>query len=47
MDRGRADRGPGRGTLVVETLERIHAGLPFALRALDVDNVTKCKRLGA
>ncbi|WP_287259032.1 transposase family protein [Mesorhizobium sp.] len=26
------------GTLVVETLERIRAGLPFALRALDVDN---------
>ncbi|WP_287314353.1 transposase family protein [Mesorhizobium sp.] len=26
------------GTLVVETLERICAGLPFALRALDVDN---------
>jgi hypothetical protein len=27
------------GTLVVETLERIRIGLPFALRALDVDNV--------
>lgn len=26
------------GSLVVETLERIRAGLPFALRALDVDN---------
>ncbi|MER8474230.1 transposase family protein [Mesorhizobium sp. M1328] len=26
------------GTLVVETLDRIRAGLPFALRALDVDN---------
>ena len=26
------------GTLVVETLERIRVGLPFALRALDVDN---------
>ncbi|WP_198021762.1 DDE-type integrase/transposase/recombinase [Mesorhizobium sp. WSM3224] len=26
------------GTLVVETLERIRAGLPFALSALDVDN---------
>lgn len=26
-------------TLVVETLERIRVGLPFALRALDVDNV--------
>ena len=26
-------------SLVVETLERIRAGLPFALRALDVDNV--------
>jgi len=26
------------GTLVVETLERIRLGLPFALRALDVDN---------
>jgi len=26
------------GTLVVETLERIRTGLPFALRALDVDN---------
>ncbi|WP_183465722.1 DDE-type integrase/transposase/recombinase [Mesorhizobium huakuii] len=26
------------GTLVVETLERIRMGLPFALRALDVDN---------
>ncbi len=29
------------GTLVVETLERIRAGLPFALRALDVDNGTE------
>src|SRR6201996_1813936 len=26
------------GTLVVETLERIRVGLPFAVRALDVDN---------
>jgi hypothetical protein len=26
------------GTLVVETLDRIRVGLPFALRALDVDN---------
>jgi hypothetical protein len=26
------------GTLVVETLERIRVGLPFALKALDVDN---------
>jgi hypothetical protein len=26
------------GTLVVETLDRIRAGLPFALRAVDVDN---------
>jgi len=26
------------GSLVVETLERIRVGLPFALRALDVDN---------
>ena len=26
------------GSLVVETLERIRPGLPFALRALDVDN---------
>jgi hypothetical protein len=26
------------GTLVVETLERIRVGLPFTLRALDVDN---------
>src|SRR5262245_36371572 len=26
------------GSLVVETLERIRMGLPFALRALDVDN---------
>ncbi|MER8370874.1 transposase family protein [Mesorhizobium sp. M1378] len=26
------------GTLVVATLDRIRAGLPFALRALDVDN---------
>ena len=25
-------------TLVVETLERIRVGLPFVLRALDVDN---------
>jgi hypothetical protein len=29
------------GTLVVETLERIRCGLPFALRALDVDNGTE------
>jgi hypothetical protein len=29
------------GTLVVETLERIRGGLPFALRALDVDNGTE------
>jgi hypothetical protein len=28
-------------TLVVETLERIRVGLPFALRALDVDNGTE------
>ena len=27
--------------LVVETLERIRQGLPFALRALDVDNVLR------
>jgi len=27
-----------RGGLVVETLERIRVGLPFALRALDNDN---------
>ncbi|OJX06566.1 MAG: hypothetical protein BGO72_16250 [Burkholderiales bacterium 70-64] len=26
------------GALVVETLERIRSSLPFALRALDVDN---------
>ena len=26
------------GGMVVETLERIRVGLPFALRALDVDN---------
>jgi hypothetical protein len=29
------------GSLVVETLERIRAGLPFALRALDVDRGTE------
>jgi hypothetical protein len=29
------------GTLVVETLERVRIGLPFALRALDVDNGTE------
>src|SRR6185437_10267132 len=29
------------GSLVVETLERVRAGLPFALRALDVDNGTE------
>jgi len=29
------------GTLVVETLERIRCGLPFALQALDVDNGTE------
>jgi hypothetical protein len=29
------------GSLVVETLDRIRAGLPFALRALDVDNGTE------
>jgi hypothetical protein len=29
------------GSLVVETLERIREGLPFALRALDVDNGTE------
>jgi hypothetical protein len=29
------------GSLVVETVERIRTGLPFALRALDVDNGTK------
>jgi Integrase core domain len=28
-------------SLVVETLERVRAGLPFALRALDVDNGTE------
>ena len=37
MDGGRAHR-VREGTLVVETLDRIRAGLPFALRALDVDN---------
>jgi hypothetical protein len=29
------------GSLVVETLDRIRAGLPFALQALDVDNGTE------
>ena len=29
------------GSLVVETLERVREGLPFALRALDVDNGTE------
>ena len=29
--------------LVVETLDRIRQGLPFALRALDVDNVLRTK----
>lgn len=29
------------GSLVVETLDRIRGGLPFALRALDVDNGTE------
>jgi hypothetical protein len=29
------------GSLVVETLDRIRTGLPFALRALDVDNGTE------
>ena len=29
------------GSLVVETVERIRVGLPFALRALDVDNGTE------
>jgi hypothetical protein len=29
------------GSLVVETLDRIRAGLPFALRAVDVDNGTE------
>ena len=29
------------GSLVVETLDRVRAGLPFALRALDVDNGTE------
>jgi hypothetical protein len=29
------------GSLVVETVERIRTGLPFALRALDVDNGTE------
>jgi hypothetical protein len=29
------------GSLVVETLDRIRAGLPFALRALDADNGTE------
>ncbi len=39
MDGGRAHRCPRRHPLVVETLERIRCvGLPFALRALDVDN---------
>jgi hypothetical protein len=28
-------------SLVVETVERIRSGLPFALRALDVDNGTE------
>ena len=31
------------GSLVVETLDRIRIGLPFALRALDVDNVLRTK----
>lgn len=31
------------GNLVVETLDRIRLGLPFALRALDVDNVLRTK----
>src|ERR1700722_3420627 len=30
-------------SLVVETLERVRVGLPFALRALDVDNVLRAK----
>jgi hypothetical protein len=30
--------GVREGSLVVETLERVRAGLPFPLRALDVDN---------
>jgi hypothetical protein len=33
------------GTLVVETLDRIRAGLPFGLRALDVDNVLNASRI--
>lgn len=37
MDGGRAIV-VREGTLVVETLERIRMGLPFALRVLDVDN---------
>ena len=28
-------------TLLVETLERVRLGLPFTLRALDVDNVLR------
>ena len=31
------------GNLVVETLDRLRRGLPFALRALDVDNVLRTK----
>ena len=31
------------GSLVVETLDRIRAGLPFALQAVDVDNVLSSK----
>jgi hypothetical protein len=31
-------------SLVVETLERIRVGLPFALRALDVDNGKGCRQ---
>ena len=34
------------GSLVVETLERIRVGLPFTLRALDVDNVL-CREAAA
>jgi hypothetical protein len=30
-----------QGNLVVETLDRVRPGLPFALRALDVDNGTE------
>ena len=38
LDRGCSASSFAKAALVVETLERIRAGLPFALRALDVDN---------